>query len=187
MSDYHIFNPVLGNPGPVTRTDSTPQFPIGIECDAFDRSAATSGGGAAGRFVYCRGSDVGTIGAFVHIQNGSAVMLASANAQSNFPIGVAAGLLSATNAYGWVQVQGRVDYARGTNTGNTAGVPRYIGATAGILLSNAVAGQRVIGVVVPANQTSTAAVSASGVYDLFRPFILGTFNSASATNATNGY
>lgn len=174
MSDYYIVNPILGNPGPVTRTDSSPQFPIGLEVDAVNRSAATSGGGAAGRFVYARGSNVASVGAFCHIMNGSAVMLAVANSASAYPIGVAAGLLSATSVYGWVQVQGRVDYARGTNVSNAAGVQRYICAgTAGIVVSDVVAGNRIQGIAVPADQTATAAVSASGIYDLNRPFVAG--------------
>src|SRR5512139_870888 len=169
MSDYVIADPIIA-PGPTSATHTTPQFPIGAEVRAIDRAGATSGGGAFGEFVYCRGSDVGSVGAFVQIQNGSAVMLAAANSACNFAVGVAAGLLSATNVYGWVQVQGRVDYARGTNVAMTAGVPRYICAgTAGIVLSNAVAGNRIQGLVVPVNQTGTAAVSASGVFDLYRP------------------
>lgn len=171
MSDYFINSPFVA-PGPVTATASTPQAPIGIEVDGIDRAAATSGGGAAGRFVYCRGSNVASAGQFVHIQNGSAVLLASANASLAFPVGCCPSLLSATNVYGWVQVQGRVDYATHTNTGVTAGIPQYIGATAGQLVSNAAAGQRVQGVAVPYNQTATA-TSLSYVYDLNRPFIAG--------------
>jgi len=173
MSAYFVNSPFV-SPGPISATHTAPAAPIGMEVDGIDRTAATSGGIAAGRFVYCRGSNVASVGAFVHINNGSAVMLAAANSGSNFPIGVAAGLLSATNIYGWVQVQGRVDYARGTNVANTAGVPRYICAgTAGIVVSDVVAGNRIQGLNVPVAQSSTAGVSASGVYDLNRPFCAG--------------
>lgn len=175
MSDYYIATPVIGAPGPITASHTAPQYPLGLEVVAVDRAAATGSAAipAAGVFVYCRGSDVASRGAFVSIHNGSAVMVASAGAASAIPIGVAAAVLTATSHYGWVQVQGRCDYARGTNVGMTAGVPRYLGGTAGILLSNAAAGQRVQGVGVPFNQTATATVSASGTVDLFRPFVVG--------------
>jgi len=188
MSDYRIVSPPNIVPGPVTQTFSAipSGVAIGMEVLAIDKAAGTAAGGAAGIFEFCRGSNVASVGQFVQIQNGSAVLLASANAQSNFPIGVCPSVLSATNVYGWVQVKGRVDYATHTNTGVTAGVPQYIGATAGQVVSNAVSGQRIFGLVVPANQTVTA-TSVSYSYDLYRPFIPGTFNSATATNATNGY
>lgn len=171
MSDYFINSPFVAA-GPVTATHSTPQAPLGIEVDGIDRNFSTASGGGAGRFVYCRGSNVASAGQFVHIQNGSAVLLASANASLAFPVGCCPTVLSATNVYGWVQVQGRVDYATHTNTGVTAGIPQYIGATAGQLVSNAAAGQRVQGVAVPYNQTATA-TNLSYVYDLNRPFIVG--------------
>jgi hypothetical protein len=171
MANYQIVAPTalgLGAGGVFSQTYSYAKFPIGLEADGID----TSLGG--GKFVFCQGSNVDSAGAFVHIQNGSAVLLAAANSALNFPVGVAGNLLTATNRYGWVQIQGRVDYARGTNTANTAGVPRYICAgTPGIVVSNVVAGNRIQGVCVPVNQTVTAAVSASGVYDLNRPFVAG--------------
>jgi len=171
MSDYILNSPFV-SPGPSSATHSAPQAPLGLEVDAIDRNFSTASGCGAGRFVYCRGSNVASVGQFVHVQNGSAVLLASANASLAFQVGAAAGLLSATNVYGWVQVQGRVDYAVHTNTGVTAGIPQYIGATVGQLVSNAAAGQRVQGVAVPYNQTATA-TSVSYVYDLNRPFIAG--------------
>lgn len=174
MSDYYIANPIIGAPGPVTATHTAPQFPLGFEVIAVDRSSATSGGGGFGVFQYCRGSNCDSAGAFVHIRNGSAVLLAAANSALNFPIGVAAAVLSATSQYGWVQVQGRVDYARGTNVSNAVGVQRYICAgTPGIVVSDVVAGNRIQGVNVPADQSATAAVSASGIYELNRPFCAG--------------
>lgn len=173
MSDYRVISPEAGFPQ-VSAADSSPLLPIGFEVQARDAAAGTAAGGGFGVFQYCRGSNVASVGQFVHIINGSAVLLAVGNSASNFPIGVAAGVLSATNVYGWVQVQGRVDYARGTNTSNAAGAQRYICAgTAGIVVSNVVAGNRIQGLCVPADQSNTAAVSASGVYDLYRPFCAG--------------
>lgn len=172
MSNYVFINPAAGFPA-VTAVDSTPQLPLGYEQAARDVNAASSGGGGFGVFQYCRGSDVANPGQFVHIINGSAVQLAAANSASNFPVGVVVGKLSATNQYGWVQVQGRVDYASHTNTGVTAGVQQYICAgTVGLAVSNVVAGNRIQGLCVPFNQTQTA-TSVGYVYDLNRPFVAG--------------
>jgi hypothetical protein len=49
-------------------------------------------------------------------RRGVGVLLASANSTVFWPIGVAAGNLSATNVFGWVQVQGICDYATASNT-----------------------------------------------------------------------
>jgi hypothetical protein len=177
MSDYFIYaQGAIGAPGPVTASETKPKWPLGYTALGIDRGNSTGSAASAGvgEFVYCRGSNAASAGAFVHIQNASALLLAAANSVSNFPIGVACAVLTATSHYGWVQVAGRVDYARGTNTANTAGIPRYICAgTPGIVVSDVVAGNRIQGLCVPANQTSTAAVSASGVYDLNRPFVAG--------------
>lgn len=176
MGNYFINHPSVAQ-GPLTATFSA--IPsgayLGMEVDVVDRSAATSGGGAGGKAVFVRGATASTAAAgnFVHIQNGSAFQLAAANSASALQIGVVPVALSATNVYGWAQIQGRVDYAAHTNTGVTAGVPQYICAgTAGIILSNAVAGNRIQGVYVPYNQTNTA-TNVSYVYDLNRPFVAG--------------
>ena len=183
MSDFVVNYPGIGVPlTPVSVTASAPQFPIGVEVVAFDRAASTAGGGAAGIFVYARGSNIASIGQFCHLVNGSAVLLASGNSASAYPIGCAAGLLSATNAYGWVQVQGRVDYARGTNTAPSSNVPVHMCGTNGIVLSN-VNNNRIWGIVGNTAVTATASSAGSYVYDLFRPFAPGPM---SATNA-GGY
>jgi len=173
MSDYRIIDPLAGFPS-VTVVDTAPKVPLGFEVHAQDIKQATTNGDAFGVFRYCRGSNVASSGQWVQVINGSAVLLASANAGSQFPIGVAAGLLSATNQYGFVQVKGRADYVQGTNTGLTQGIPHYIGATAGQLVSNTAAGQRVQGAIVPYTQTATSlGTNGAQVWDLERPFIAG--------------
>jgi hypothetical protein len=170
MANYKIVSPValgLGAGGAFDAIYTYAKYPIGLEVDGVDTALG------AGKFVFCQGSNAASKGAFVMIQNGSAVALAAANSASNFPIGVACAAGTATGQYHWVQVQGRVDYATHTNTGITAGIPQYICAgTAGIVLSNAVAGNRIQGLCVPSNQTVTA-TSVSYVYDLNRPFVAG--------------
>lgn len=171
MSDFYIVDPFIGAPTPVTVTASTPKWPLGLECRAVDRDAASSLGGQAGVFVYARGSNMASAGQFVHLHNGSAVLLASGNSAWPNPIGVGAGNLSATNVYGWVQIQGRCDYARGTNTAPVSNVPTYFGATAGNVQSNVTTGLIIFGIVGCADVTATSAGAAGGyVYHLYRPF-----------------
>jgi hypothetical protein len=173
MSDYVILSPFVA-PGPVTEVHTAPRAAIGLEVDAIDRAPGTDNVGA-GRFVYCRGSNISSAGQFCHIVNGSAVVLASGNSTWAYPIGVVAGNLSATNLYGWVAVQGRVDFARGTNTVPASNVPQYIATgTLGIVLSSVVAGNRIQGLVGVPGQTNTVASSAGSYkYDLNRPFCAG--------------
>jgi hypothetical protein len=168
MSDYVIVSPFV-SPGPVTETHTAPKAAIGLEVDAVDRAPGTDNVGAA-RFVYARGSNVASAGQFCHRVNGSAVLLASANSASAYPIGVAAGALSATNVYGWVAVQGRVDFARGTNTAPTSAVPMYFGGTAGNVQTNVTTGLLIQGLMGVPGQTNTASASAGFYkYDLNRP------------------
>jgi hypothetical protein len=168
MSDYIVVSPFV-QPGPVTAVHTAPACAIGLEVDAVDRAAASAGGCAAGRFVYARGSNVASAGQFVQIVNGSAILLASGNVASNYPVGVAAGALSATNVYGWVQVQGKADYCRATNHSFAAGVPLFFASTAGYIGTVSGAASRIIGIVAPVSNASS--LSAGGMsFDLNRPY-----------------
>lgn len=172
MSKYMVIDQFIGNPTPASATATSAQFPIGLVARAEDKlTGASSLYQGCGEFVYLQGSNVTAIGQFVMVSNGSAVLLASANSASAFPIGVAAGNLSASNVFGWVQIQGLCDYARGTNSSLAAGVPLYLAATGGILNSVSAAGSRVHGVVPPVSYTSSQ--SAALTVQLFRPFIAG--------------
>jgi hypothetical protein len=155
MSNFVIIENQVG-PQPVSATGTVPQHYVGKVAAGVDYgSGASSVNIGGGQFVYCQGSNVASAGQFVMVSNGSAVLLASANSGSFFPIGVAAGVLSATNVYGWVQIQGKCDYAKGTNSAIAAGVPLYLAGTSGYLISTPGAGSRVIGVVAPAAYTSS--------------------------------
>lgn len=171
MSNFIAIAPTLGNPSPVSLTNTSQMFPVGQTIMCEDRgSGASSVNRGAGEFVYLRGSNVTTIGQFVHISNGSAVLLASANSGSFFPIGVAAGVLSASNVFGWVQIAGACDVAIGTNSSVAAGVPLYLAATAGVLISTPGAGSKVQGVCAIASFTSS---QSSMIVQLNRPQVLG--------------
>lgn len=172
MSKFMVVDPFIGNPTPVSATATSAQFPIGLIARAEDKlTGASSLYRGCGEFIYAQGSNVTVIGQFVMVSNGSAVLLASANSGSAFPIGVAAGNLSASNVFGWVQVQGICDYAQGTNSSIAAGAPLYYAATAGIVNSVSALGSRIQGVVAPNSYTSSQ--SASLTVQLFRPFNAG--------------
>lgn len=172
MSNYAIADDIIGVPGPVSVTGTVKLFDLGLELRGMDRatgkSSANVGGGV---FVYAQGSNVTAAGQFVMLSNNSAVLVASANSASFFPLGVAAGNLSNASVFGWVQVEGICDYAQGTNSSIAAGVAYYLAATAGILNSVSAAGSRVLGIVAPNSYTSSQ--SASMTVQLNRPFIPG--------------
>jgi hypothetical protein len=173
MSKFAIIDPVIGAPSPVSATATTQQWQLGYTAQGFDVATVASSLnlGCAG-FVYAVGSNVASLGQFVMLSNSSAVLLASANSASFFPIGVAAGNLSASNVFGWVQTAGLCDYARGTNSSIGAGVPLYMAGTSGILISTPAAGSRVFGVVAPVSYTSSQ--SSALTVQLYGPFVPGT-------------
>lgn len=165
MSNYVVADPFIGAPTPVSVTDTVARWPLGLEVRAVDNGSGSAQiGGAV--FRYCQGSDVGTSGLVVYIQNNSAVKLAAAQP---FPVGVAAGVLDGTSKYGWVQVQGICDYGRGTNVALTSVNPVFIGTAGGFLVSGSVANSRIIGMVAGANYTSSQSLSMT--LELNRPYV----------------
>lgn len=174
ISQYKVIGPEVGGVA-VSDVDTFKRFPLGFEVRGWRQatgSADSAFGAEAGVFKYAQGSNVSSAGQFVMHSAGSAVALAAANSASKFPVGVACAALSATGVYGWVQVEGPCDFARGTNSSIAAGVPLYIAAgTAGYLVTNVVAGNQVLGVVAPVSYTSSQSQSLS--VQLNRPFLVG--------------
>ena len=88
MSDYQIVvNPQLGfngAGGAASATQAAAAVPVGFRAQGFDTSYG------AGEFIYCQNSDVASRGQFVHIVNGSAVLLAAGNSASACQVGVVA-------------------------------------------------------------------------------------------------
>jgi hypothetical protein len=81
MSNFLVGDPTLGYQ-PASATGTVPTAHVGDQLRAFDQaSSSTNMGGAV--FEYCRGSNVTAIGQFVHISNGSAVLLARPTAPSS--------------------------------------------------------------------------------------------------------
>ena len=158
ISQYKIHGSPAGA-NAASDIDTVQRFPLGYPADGVKVASASNDLAGYAKFVYAQGSNIASAGQFCHIQNGSAVLLASANSASYFPIGVACAALTATSQFGWVQVGGLVDYAKGTNSAVAAGVPMYLGATAGQLASNVAIGSKVEGVVVPVSYTSSQSQS----------------------------
>ena len=177
MSKFIMVEPQAGAPGAMSDTGTDQLWELGYIARAEDKSSGgTSGYCGAGEFMYMAGSNVTAIGQFVQVKESpggnTALLLAAANSASKFPVGVAAGNLSATSVFGWVQIEGLCDYARGTNSSIAAGQPLYICAgTAGLLVTNVVNGNQVVGVVAPVSYTSSQ--SAALTVQLARPFVLG--------------
>ena len=157
MSKYVAIDPILGAPAPMSATATSQQWQLGYAVQGFDvATVASSKNVGAGMFVYAIGSNVASLGQFVMLSNSSAVLLASGNSSQGFNIGVAAGNLSASNVFGWVQIAGICDYAvGGTNSSIGAGAPLYLAGTAGILVTNVALGSHVVGIVAPVSFTSS--------------------------------
>jgi hypothetical protein len=186
IGDIHAGHADVSDIYAANYTNTSQFWPQGIVEAAY--YAVTSSGSAAnqgttsswgGQFQYQRGSNVTAIGQFVHIQNGSAVLLDQANSLSYFPVGVAAGPLSATNVFGWVQVDGYCDYAVGPNSSVGAGVPLYMGGTAGRVAASANAGQWINGLVAPVSYTSSQ--SRSFTVQMNYPSVVALTGASNAT------
>lgn len=150
---YVVLDPIIGQLA-ATATGTTPLAKVGGYYRGFDNGSGTTNMGA-GQFVYARGSNVTAAGQFVHVSNGSAVLLASGNSNAWWPIGVAAGNLSATNVFGWVQVQGLCDYALVSNTSIATSAYICFGSTAGQVGSVTALGSRIAGIGIPTSFTSS--------------------------------
>lgn len=192
-AQYWMVEPYAGAPSqPMSSTGTSKQFALGMTVRAVDRQFGLTTAGSvstagtfnpgtnstynlgAGEFVYCQGSNVASRGQFVHIINNSAVLLASANSASFYPIGLAAGPMTATNVYGWVQVAGLADYATCSNTNIGAGVRIAFGSTAGQVGTVTALGSRIHGIIAPASYDNARTASApNATVQLNHPFAIG--------------
>jgi len=153
---YKIVDPNIGAPSPVTATGTVQQWPLGVRMRALDYQTGSVGSaGNYGEFVYLRGSDA-THGCLVYVDSVSAKAAGTAHTASMWPVmGIAAGALSATSVFGWVQVAGICDYAILTNTSFAAGAPVFLASTTGQIDSTqSETGFRVIGIAPIVSYTS---------------------------------
>lgn len=186
QANFLVVDPILGVPTPVSVTNTTRQFPLGLTVRAEDQNALGTGtaskyGGVgsvyylgAAEFVYCQGSNVSSRGMFCQIVSNSAIILSSDNSASFYPIGLAAGALSATNVYGWVQIAGIADYATGSNTDFGVGGRVALASVNGQIGSVTAVGSRIHGIVVISSYANAKSASAPNMtVQLQRPFIIG--------------
>lgn len=162
MSNFKIVQPSVGAPSPVTLTATTQQWPLGYVALGQDLASGSSQLGN-GLFQYCVGATAGapqSIGQLVQIRGYSAALAGTANRLSNFPLGLAAGAISASNVYGWVQIKGLADYARCSNHDIAAGVSAFVASTTGLIATTQGATAAGInGIAFPVSATSTQSLS----------------------------
>jgi hypothetical protein len=175
QANFQIVDPFLGAPGPASLTGTVRLFALGLTARGEDKNSTGSAFYCgAGEFVYAQGSNVASRGQFCQIVSNSAVLLASANSASFYPIGLAAGALSATNVFGWVQIAGLADYATVSNTDVAANIRVAYGSTAGQVGSVTALGSRIQGINIPVSYGSARSASAPNLtVQLQRPFQIG--------------
>jgi hypothetical protein len=150
MANYVIADPVIGAPSPVSQVDTVQRWPLGYVARGVDNASGSAQLGG-GMFVYLQGSNIASAGQIAHINGGTAILALTATAA---PVGVAQGALSATNLYGWCQIQGVCDNVRGTNASIAANARLFISNAAGVVQSGAVAGAGINCMVPLASYTS---------------------------------
>lgn len=175
MANYVIVDPVIGAPSPASQTDTTQRWALGLEVRGTDAQSGTAqlGGGV---FVYVKGYSANqpqSAGQLVQFVGNNSVQLAgTVNTASNMPVGLACGAISASNVYGWVQVQGLADNARISNHDVAVGASAYVASTTGLVATTQGAvGARVVGMYFPVSATSTQSLSVT--VSLNRPTMLG--------------
>jgi hypothetical protein len=172
MSDFKIVEPQLGLPSPASATGTTALWDLGYVAKGEDFVSGISTGAAYtsvarigdALFQYCVGDTAAppqSRGQLVMLRGNSAVLAGTVRQASNFPIGIAAGALSASNVYGWVQIQGACDYGRAHSAGNVAaGASAFVASTAGwYATTQGAAGARIWGLGFPVSADVTQSLS----------------------------
>ena len=117
MSDFKIIHPQLGAV-PVSSTGTDLLLPLGYKADAQDIQSGSTNLGC-GRFVYVVGvasnASSPVKGDLVIFKGNTVQKAGMASSASYLPVGIAAGSISGTNVYGWVQILGLCDYAKMEN------------------------------------------------------------------------
>jgi hypothetical protein len=172
---YKFLDPKIGLLDAPSVTGTTPLWNLGQKALAADASPlGTAAPPCVGEFVYCKGvASGGTAGALVQYAGYSASVMSAANSASRLPLGFAAGPLTATNVYGWVQVAGIVTNAYGTNEAFAAGIPLYLNATAGQVCSVTSLGNFLQGVHVYRSLASTQVNGSSASLQINYPMLAG--------------
>jgi len=179
-ANFKIIEPGIGNQ-PVTLTQTVSQFPLGLEVQAVDMasgSAATGSGNlGCGRFVYCVGSGASapSRGDLVFMKGNTVMKAGSASTASWLPLGIAAGDITATNVYGWVQVAGMCDYAKMEN------------ATTDTYLAGGAAATAFIGSATDGCMNTTQTATCNAIMGIGFPFGSVVLTGASSTWSTASF
>jgi hypothetical protein len=161
MANFKIAAPQMGAPSPVSVTGTSQQWPLGYIARAIDyqtTATATASDCGVGEFLYAIGATAGapqSAGQLVMLSGNSAMLAGTVNRLSNLPLGIAAGAISASNVYGWVQVKGICDYAFMSNHAVAVGASAFVASTAGNIASTQGAtGAAIYGIAFPVSATS---------------------------------
>jgi hypothetical protein len=130
MSDFKIIHKQLGAV-PVSSTGTVKLLPLGYSAQANDMQSGSANIGC-GRFIYVNGATASAPvkGDLVMLLGNTAQVAGSACSVSYLPLGIAAGSMSNTNVYGWVQVHGLCDYAKMENASTDSYLAGGVAATA---------------------------------------------------------
>ena len=162
---YTFLDQVIGVDAPtVTGTDRL--WHLGQEAAAADSALGMA------KFVYVKGSNAGQ-GALCAYGGFTASVMSAALSDSHLPLGIAAGNLSSTNRYGWVQVEGIVSNAWGTNHDIAAGKPLYLHAVAGKMGSAVVTGNFIAGAYAHVSGSSDSNAASSLSVQIRYPYVPG--------------
>lgn len=158
-TNYQFIGPGAALPG-VSATGTVQLNRLGLIAGAVDASQGYA------EFMYVQGASASTptAGDMVILSQYSAGQAGTGRTGSQGMCGVVPAALSATNVFGWVQVMGFCDYAKGSNTSFAAGLPVVMGSTLGQVLKSSATndtGNRVDGAYFLANSATTASNSVS--------------------------
>jgi hypothetical protein len=141
----------------VSITATVQGWPLGYIAKGEDKGSGSAPIGD-GLFQYAVGATAGapqSAGQLVMFSGNSVMLAGTVNRLSNLPLGVAAGPISASNVYGWVQVQGMCDYAFMSNHAVAAGASAFVASTTGnIATTQGATGAAIYGLHFPVSATS---------------------------------
>ena len=147
MATYKFIDQNIGKDAP-TATGTVQIWPLGMTAAAVAMQTGSADPYVGfGEFVYVKGGGTGcTAGALVNYPGFTASVHSAALSASRLSLAFAAGAVSATNVYGWLQVKGIVTNACGTNSDIAAGIPLYLESIAGRIGSVSSLGNQLQGV-----------------------------------------
>jgi hypothetical protein len=176
LANFKFIGAYPGEPGGyVSVTGTSQQWQLGDTVQAIDFGTTATQSTSinppydcgAGIFQYGVGYSVSapqSRGQLVQLIGNSVKLMGSGSSLVNLPLGIAAGPISASNVYGWVQVRGMLDYGRlDQNADVTAGTSAFIGSAAdGCIASTQTAtGNALLGVHFPVSIGGASSNSAT--------------------------